>query len=182
MTTNRLRGALLRLAVFLAALGAATALGVSGCADANGTVSGGDALIDGAPPPPAPCILEDAGPEAPPPTGISWAELYRDLFGTSGKGNCANPALSCHGTAQQAGAKASLFICGTSEESCYTGITNKDAELVDPSDDPPSTLLYSILRKRCGGGSMPDQPRTVSFTPSEMDRIAAWIRAGSPRN
>ena len=156
------------------------------CSDAHGTVSGGEArfdasiggesLADG-----ATCTLADANTDAG--SGHAWTDLYRDYFGPAGKASCAGDG-TCHGDDTQAGAKASDYICGHDADTCYTGITSPRAGLVvagDTTTDPKSTSLYAILRKKCGGGSMPRKPE-FAFDAPDIQRIVDWMHAGAPKN
>jgi hypothetical protein len=153
---------------------------VAGCGDASPSENGGDARFDASPPSATSneeggCGGDDAS------GGTAFSDLYRDFFGTTGAASCAGTPGGCHGDANSAG--AGTWVCGSSVSSCYTGMTS--AGLVSPSTkgDPTSTLLYSALRKQCGGGlnAMPQQPLFV-FTPDDMDRITSWIAAGTPNN
>ncbi len=111
--------------------------------------------------------------------GTTWGDLYADFFGPSGAASCAGTPGGCHGDSSSAG--AGTWVCGATQNTCYTGLTS--AGLVSPTSDPTSTLLYSALRKQCGGGlnAMPQSPPFV-FTPSDMARIEAWISAGTPND
>ncbi len=43
---------------------------------------------------------------------------------------------------------------------------------------PENSLLYTVLRKASGGGTMPKTP-ACAFSASDMQRIADWIGAGA---
>jgi len=117
-------------------------------------------------------------------SGTAWSELYRDYFGPTGKASCAGTG-QCHGSTSQSGYAASGYVCPGTSTACYTGITSQSANLVtvgDTTDDPTTTVLYSVLRKCSGGGSMPQQPASLMFTSADMARVAAWIKAGAPND
>ena len=159
----------------------ALACASAGCVDGNGE-TGGEARFDAAPPAaPVPC--EEAGADAG--SGTAWGDLYRDYFGPSGKASCAGNG-QCHGASSEQGAQSSNFVCPGTAAGCYQGITSTSAGLVTPGDtttDPTTTTLYLTLRKECNlGGVMPKSPADVYFTPSDLNRITAWIKAGAPND
>ena len=160
-------------------------IGAASCSDAKGTATGGAPLFDAAigettePSDASSCgdPTRDAG------SGHAWADLYRDYFGPEGQASCSGTG-ACHASATDKGAVNSDFVCGADAEACYAGITSPQAGLVfagDKTTDPKSTTLYAVLRKKCGGGSMPDEPK-FAFDTADMQRIVDWMRAGSPKN
>ncbi len=158
--------------------GGALLLGVA-CVNAPDSEAGGTLRFDNSSD--AAC----APPDTDAGSGDNWGALYRDYFGTTGKASCAGTAGACHGDATSLGAENSNFVCGTTVGDCYTGITSTSVGIVtvgDTTDDPKNSGLYAVLRKTCGGGAMPKEPATVTFTPGDMARIAGWIGAGSPNN
>jgi hypothetical protein len=74
------------------------------CTDATGSVQGGAPLTSQ-----AACT----------PT---WTSLYATFFGPAGQASCSAQA-SCHGAASQSGAMTSGFVCGSSKEECWEGMT-----------------------------------------------------------
>jgi hypothetical protein len=155
----------------------AVSVGVAAaCTDAGGTSNGGDIVIP--PPPPSPMSAMDGGT-------VTWTKLYDKFFGPGGKANCALQPI-CHGSASGDGAQASGYICGTTRDQCYAGITAQGSIVpTGGATDPTTTRLYQILRKAPPpdpGLRMPLQPDTVYFTQSDLDLIAAWIAAGAPND
>ncbi|HEY3815644.1 MAG TPA: hypothetical protein VGL81_00655 [Polyangiaceae bacterium] len=137
----------------------ALSLLLTGCDDATGVVQGGQALVS-----------QEAGPP-------TWTGLYDDYFGPSGVASCTAQS-SCHGTATQAGAQTSGFVCGATKDECWAGVTMG----VNPVDaggvfcpivcigadaggagcpqntsfacptDPTQQALYTDIHKTSGGG------------------------------
>lgn len=159
----------LSVAVSIAALAALA------CACSDAKVNGGDARFDAAAP---------TGPAGPGVSGGStWAELYRDYFGPTGRASCAGDG-ACHGSSDQPGAQASGYVCAGGQDGCYSGITNPKTRLVVPGDTttpPEKTGLHIILRKSDGTGIMPKRPEFV-FADADMRRIDAWIASGAPND
>lgn len=164
------------------------AAALAACADASGEVRGGDPRFDAAPPGPAP--EEDAAADAGPfpedlldaGTGATWTDLYRDLFGPTGGASCAGDGL-CHGSADQAGAVASGFVCD-SQAGCRASMLGNSG-LVKSADftAPQQSFLATIVRRRRSDGSllgsMPKRPAYV-FSRASMERIQTWIQNGAP--
>lgn len=196
---------------------AATVL--AGC-DASGSTEGG-ALTE-----PDPCSGADGGD--------TWTYLYTCYFGPGGKASCTGQNF-CHGASTMTGAATSGYVCGSSREACWRGMTQgastcdagatgSDASAdaaseggatleggADAGDggvaeagapmctpglppivpsggagDPTTTLLWPALRGASGPGlhNMPYSANAggVTFTPEDLDRISAWIRAGAQDN
>lgn len=109
----------------------------------------------------------------PPPT---YSELYARYFAPGTPGHCANDG--CHG-----GAHYTIWLCGTTKDTCYAGMTSPDAGLINPAvprlsliTDPASSPLSWINPN----GSMPfDGPRPF---PEGRDAIVAWVVAGAPND
>jgi hypothetical protein len=167
---------------------AATAL----ACEAVQSVQGGNALFDAGPEPqpvPPGC---DSGCVAVAPANATWTALYKDLFGPAGIGQCGdatrtgqNGTTSCHQSAGDNGAVASGFICGTTQQSCYDGITSPNANFVGQqvvlACSPCASYLTQVLRHD-GGGIMPYFPENVVFSDDDMARVSAWIAAGAQNN
>jgi hypothetical protein len=128
----------------------ATAMTIAGCTDATGTVQGGQSLTASS--------TEDGG-------GTTWTSLYADFFGPSGKASCS-AQTSCHGDPTQSGTQVSGFLCGTTKDSCWHGLTSSlgtDAGgfglpailPVSSSDagatDPTKTPFYLALHQATSG-------------------------------
>jgi len=137
------------------------------------------------------CAVPDAAPDV-----ITWTSLYADLFGPASLGQCgssmrsdSNGSSSCHHDSSGAGAQASGFICGDTQQSCYMGITSPSApdssmlgtEQIVVPDEPCNSYLPFVLRHD-GGGSMPYYPESVVFSDQDIARVSAWIGAGAPNN
>jgi hypothetical protein len=160
----------------LTLLAATIAVAASSCSDATGVVSGGQPLVIG---PPDPCA--DGG------TSSSWTDLYTCFFGPTGKASCSAQG-TCHGDPSQTGALSSGFVCGTSKDACWQGMTQGtcNASTIPPCPIVPaggtasfkSTGLYNNLAKVGGGGNMP-QNGSYLFTQADLARIAQWITDGA---
>jgi hypothetical protein len=154
---------------------------LAACTNATSTEEGGDPRYDAAPTP-AP---EGDGGNTTTDAGHAWSDLYRDYFGPTGAASCAGTSGQCHGDTSSLGYQASDYVCPGSASACYAGITSPQAGLVpvnDTTGDPTLTSLYATLRKEGGGGEMPKEPASFSFTPSDMKRITDWIQAGAPND
>ena len=55
--------------------------------------------------------------------GHTWTDLYTCYFGPSGKANCS-AQTGCHVTAISYGASVSAFVCGSTKEDCWYGMTH----------------------------------------------------------
>lgn len=135
------------------------------CSDATGQARGGQQLLQ-----------VESGGACSDPSQHRWQDLYACYFGPAAKASCT-AQNSCHGAADQPGAQASGFTCAATRDSCWRGIT---AKIVPPgaAQDPTSSALYLALRKSDGTGTMPKGSAFV-FQPSDLDRIAAWIKDGA---
>jgi hypothetical protein len=147
-----------------------------GCSDATGTVQGGEALLVD------PCA--GTGGAAP----HTWSALYACYFGPTGKASCSAQGI-CHGSATQTGSQISGFVCGTSSQECWQGMTQgmcsggavPPCPIVQSGQDPTRTGLYMNLRKSDGTGNMPLNSG-FTFTADDMARISAWIQEGAQNN
>ncbi len=145
-----------------------------GCYGDPPTVTGGEARFDAAPPPPKDELTIDrAG-------GSKWSELYRDYFGPTGAASCAGDG-ACHGSAGQAGARASEYVCPSTANGCYEGMVK--GGLIPPraGQGPEGSVLHVVLRKADGSGFMPKRPPKV-FGEVDMARIDAWLAQGAPND
>jgi hypothetical protein len=163
---------------------ASTAFFAVACATATGDVSGGGAKFDATAPafnPP-----NTGGPVVDEGSGTRWSDLYRDLFGPTGRANCSLEAR-CHGTPDSEGAKSAAGITCFDQANCYQSL--RDKNMVTPADAtaPENCVLLSgILRlKKADGvviGFMPEKPATYVFSDASIERIKTWIRNGSPND
>jgi hypothetical protein len=99
----------MRRPLLFATLAAATMAIAGGCTDATGSVQGGEALTSSG--------TSDGG------GGTTWTSLYADFFGPGGKASCSSQT-TCHGDPSQSGTQISGFLCGTTKDSCWHGLTN----------------------------------------------------------
>lgn len=142
----------------LFALGCAALFVLAACAEAStDQVDGGNLKA------PTPSGPVDAG------AGITFTDLYRDLFGPTGSASCSGGGGSCHGTASPPGG----FGCGSNKSDCRTSVAALAA-----GADFKSSGLFAILRKSNGEGRMPKSP-TFVFDDPTLNRIAAWAAAGA---
>jgi hypothetical protein len=181
---------LLSLPVFAAS---AVAIEATAC-DAPQTIQGGNPLFDATPEPLPGC---DAGCVDQAPPNATWTALYQDLFGPTGIGQCGatsrtgkNGPSTCHHDTGGAGAIASGFVCGDTQQSCYDGITNPAANFLGQqvvvACSPCGSYLTQVLRHSDGDGGtigiMPIQPDDVVFSDDDMARVSAWIAAQAKNN
>jgi hypothetical protein len=147
---------------------------------------GGDRQFQGSPTVSPPLEPADGGDQA---GGHTWTDLYRDYFGTSGRANCAG-ASSCHASQSETGYAQSSFLCPLADsKACHDGMTSQVAHLLTKADGTVvssfnDTYLYSVLRKRSGGGlgNMPQAPVSVVFQDADLARIGSWFTDGAPDN
>ncbi len=159
-------------------LGSLVAVSVAACAEASSdTAVGGTPRFDPTPPPPptnAPTPNADSG------AGVTFTDLYRDFFGPTGAASCAGGSAGCHGAKGDPG--GGVFVCADNKAECRTSI----AGLASGASFQES-FLFSILRKDAtlapspplGTNRMPKNPKTYAFDKAGMDRIGAWVAAGS---
>jgi hypothetical protein len=165
---------------FVASLGA--------CTTADGTLRGGEARYDAAPPPPLVVpITEPTFADAPP---TSWRALYRDFFGRRSPASCAGNGV-CHDAADKPGARASGFVCAD-VDGCYQSLRTAKGPLnpralVEDADlaTPARAHLFEVLRYRTADGQlltnrgMPQLPANFAYGPDDVTRMQAWIQAGA---
>jgi len=162
------------------------AVGSAACSSAPQPTGGEDPLFD-AGPPESPDAADDAtttttaSPSCAPDGGATWTDLYRDCFSIEYAG-CGQS--TCHSSALDPGAMASGFVCGATQDACWTGMTAMGSIVpAGGSSSPTTTHLYQILRKAppLVGGSMPKMS-TFAFTQADLDRITTWIENGAPND
>jgi len=112
--------------------------------------------------------------------GNTWADLYADYFGGTGRAACAGNG-SCHGSTGAAGYLMSGYLCPPDDPTpCYDSITSREMDLILPGMAFDQDGLYSILRKvdpkGTISGEMPAEPTEVyAFTQTDIARISAWV-------
>jgi hypothetical protein len=106
----------------------------------------------------------------PPPT---YTELYTTYFAPGTPGHCAN--TSCHN-----GPDFNVWMCGTSKDTCYSGMASVSAGLINPANptasligDPKNSPLAWINLN----GNMPFD--NANPLPAGRDAILAWVAAGA---
>ena len=124
-------------------------------------------------------------------TGVTWTELYRDLFadertvdggveGASG-GKCGQKA--CHGGPNTSA--SSKFECFDADN-CYASIRSGWVRIPADVSRPERSGLVDIMRhcdeNRKRVGRMPEQPRSYFFSQASMSRVKAWIVRGAPKD
>ena len=155
------------------------------CSSATGGVTGGDPIT------PDPCTQTGEG--------HTFSDLYICYFGPQGRANCSSQSF-CHGSPSAFGAIGSAFVCGTTKEACWQGMTQAMAPIVPSgsSQNPSATALVESLRQGPNQPSaMPCNPVQVSatlytclatsggnytFTADDIARIDAWIAEGAEDN
>jgi len=192
VTTRRLLGLVLPLLVLVLGL-------TSSCAEATGTVTGGELLIEAG----SGCAATCATP--------TWTCLYDNCFGPTGQASCSTSLGVCHLEASQSGAMISGFVCGQTKESCWEGMTMgipADAggffpPIVLAGVAPASTVFYKALHQASATGDNPlcsgnpafdcnmpcGDPITChansapyTFTADDLVQISAWIQQGAQDN
>jgi len=118
--------------------------------------------------------------------GNTWASLYADFFGPTGKAACGGGA--CHGPG---GAYTAYWTCGASAQGCLQGmIAGGTLGPIVPdggATDPTTTRLHNAL---CKTGCAPaalmscEMPFgcTYTFTSGDLQRIDTWITQGAQNN
>lgn len=149
-----------------------------GCATADGDVAGGDPRgFDMTPPAftpdTTPCTSEGAG--------ARWSDLYRDLFGPTGRTGSCTFSAGCHQRTGNAAAKLA-FQC-YDQSGCYQSLV--DGGWIKPTDSAApdeSSFLKALLRLQKADGTvigfMPKEPICVYPEPA-LARIRTWIRDGA---
>ena len=106
----------------------------------------------------------------PPPT---YSELYTRYFAPGTPGHCAK--AGCHGDPDH-----QIWLCGTTKDTCYAGMTSPDAGLINTAVPRLSRIadpVNSPLSWISPNGAMPfGQPGPF---PEGRDAILAWIDAGA---
>jgi hypothetical protein len=109
-------------------------------------------------------------------TPPTYSELYTRYFAPGTPGHCA--MAGCHGDPMH-----NIWLCGTTKDTCYAGMTSVDAGLVNtlvPSASLIADPVNSPLSWVNPFGPMPmDTPGPF---PEGRDAILAWIAAGAPND
>ena len=144
-----------------------TALVLLGC-DASGATQGGQALLAD------PCEATKGG--------HTWSDLYACYFGPSGKAGCTAQS-ACHGSFPQQSTQFSGFVCGTSKDAVWYGMTHPiyvfnnslatcdagaaalDGSCPDGGDDAGATFCGCYKPAIVNTGGTPD-PTTTYLWPS----------------
>ena len=115
----------------------------------------------------AACGVDTADP---PPT---YSELYTRYFAPGTPGHCA--MAGCHGDPGHM-----IWLCGTTKDTCYAGMTSPEARLINLAT-PTASLIRDPVNSPLSwfnrNGAMPyDRPGPF---PEGRDAILAWIAAGA---
>ena len=159
-----------------------------GCAEATGSVQGGQPLH----------ATDDGGGEGG--SDTTWTALYADYFGPNGTAGCS-AMDTCHQTASQTGAMTSGFVCGSTKDACFDGLTKgipaDEGGFFPPiappdAGNPAQTQLIAALHKASASGlnnmpcgNPPDCPAasaTYMFTADDIARITTWMQQGAQDN
>jgi hypothetical protein len=118
----------------------------------------------------AACGIDTAEP---PPT---YSELYARYFAPGTPGHCAT--AGCHADPLHL-----QWLCGTTKDMCYAGMTSPEAGLINTAVPRLSLIanpVFSPLSWINPNGPMPyDKPGPF---PEGRDAILAWIAAGAPND
>jgi len=151
------------------------------CAQANGTVTGGERRFDAAAQVPPEVVVTACAPEDRG-TGHTFSELYKDYFGRVGLTACSGTTGECHGGPSDKGALESNYWCPADDkDTCYQRIRASNVVKAEDRDLPEKSKLYTVLRKFDGDGFMPKSP-VCAFDDVDLTRITDWIRAGAPND
>ncbi len=157
----------------------ALALGSFACIGSPEDVTGEEGLFDASPPgPPGDDSSTTIGPSCAPDGGATWSDLYRDCFGPD-HASCGS--VGCHSLTTDQGFMSSGFVCGTTQDSCFAGMTAMNS--IVPSggtSTPETTALYENIRKAPPnvGGTMP-KFSSFAFNQADLVRITTWITNGA---
>jgi hypothetical protein len=89
------------------------------------------------------------------------------------------------------GVATSGFVCGTTSDSCWQGMTQGQLGRLPVvpmggAADATQTLLWAALYKGAppGGASFNNMPQNLKyvFTATDLAAIRAWIESGAPNN
>lgn len=109
----------------------------------------------------------------PPPT---YSELYERYFAAGTPGHCAT--AGCHADPLHL-----QWLCGTTKDMCYAGMTSPESGLINTAVPRLSLIANPSLSPLSWinpNGPMPnDKPGPF---PEGRDAILAWIAAGAPNN
>lgn len=119
-----------------------------------------------------------------------WQDLYKTYFGMNAQASCSQNPGACHRAVSDLGVATSGFVCGTTSDSCWQGMTQGQpghAALVPAgAADATQTPLWAALYKGApnGGAVSNNMPQNLSytFTMGDLARIQAWIQSGAPNN
>ncbi len=154
----------------------------SACGDASGKLLGGEALTSA--PEAANTTATTTAPQCAVEGGTPrWQDLYPCYFSTCG-------TAGCHSSAGDTGSAFSGFVCGTTAESCATGITQSigaAAPIVPKggTNDPTTTGLWVALHTTNPVGAVTNnmpQGSTFTFNSGDLALIGAWIQDGAQNN
>jgi hypothetical protein len=160
------------LAMWRGAAGVLLVLGCSFCGSHDDSrASGPDGGADGA-------------------AAARWQDLYAAYFGPAGQASCSQLPGSCHRASADLGVSPSGFVCGTTSDACWEGMTEGQpghTSLVPPGvTDATQTPLWAALYKGApaGGAASNNMPQnlTYTFSASDLAKIQEWIRAGAPND
>jgi hypothetical protein len=168
-------------------------IGVLACSDATGGVKGGD---------PVGPIADAVICSAPDANCATWSYLYVCYFGPVGVAGCSGGGL-CHGNPGDTGAQQSGFVCGSTKDECWQGMTHSTginyATLVPKGfRGIDGTQLWNVLHKEgtstknnlltdnmplSGIGSpsldVLNSPASYSFTEADKACLDGWVKAGA---
>jgi hypothetical protein len=168
---------------------ALTVAALAACARSSGEVEGYELNDAGAQ---AVVALSACGLDIPDfGTGTTWTDLYRDIFGPTGKPGSCSLESNCHGANAakdpKAGANDPAGIKCFDQKSCRQSFFTAGLLNSSSAKNPDNAPLFGVLRLCQPNGSavgiMPKDP-VASFKAdgSNVQRIKAWIRAGAPDN
>jgi hypothetical protein len=127
----------------------------------------------------------------------TWTYLYACYFGptASGHGGGCSAQTACHVNAASPGTSASGFVCGSTKNDCWQGMTlgeNPNLPTLVHTNKAPSQYLYGVLYQdgTDGGVSSNNMPTSSAvllsappvmpgFTKAEMACIKGWVAAGA---
>jgi hypothetical protein len=114
-------------------------------------------------------------------SGTKWSDLYRDIFGPTGRpGSCVFQS-GCHGS-EKAGGVAGGGIRCFDQKGCREGFLALNLVKQEHVADPDTAPLFSIVRHRKANGEeagfMPKEPADFYFPAKSIERMKTWIKDG----
>lgn len=114
-------------------------------------------------------------------SGTKWSDLYRDIFGPTGRpGSCVFSA-GCHASETAAGVVGGGIRC-FDQKGCREGFLAASLVKQENVANPDTAALFSVVRHRKANGDesgfMPKEPEDFYFPAKSIERMKTWIKDG----